>query len=374
MRVGLTLLSRAGQNVWNNGLGQNLFHLASAMEGLPFVEEVILLDCGDQLAAPDLTGDFAKRYPIVPLAEASDLVDVVLEVCGALTGEWAARFRARGGRVVFYVRGTPYAGLVEPTTFDRSGFFGDHLRFDEIWLLEKDRMLEPMMRAIHRCPVQIVPYLWSPVFLDQAAQLFAGEGAEFGYKLGSLSKGQVQPAIFEPNLSPRKSGLIPYLICETAHRADSDLIKKVRFLNTVHFKDHPTFSSVVGNSDLYKDGRFLFEARDYFPRVMGQGANIVVSHQIECAQNYLYLDAIHGNYPLVHNSEIFRDIGYYYPASEVGEGYIQLLFAIAEHDRNLDDYAARSARAIEAVRPQNPHNQDAYARLLLNLAAAPDRV
>ena len=47
---------------------------------------------------------------------------------------------------------------------------------------------------------------------------------------------------------------------------------------------------------------------------MARGANIVVSHQLDCPQNYLYLDTIYGGYPLIHNSLHFSDIGYYYPS------------------------------------------------------------
>jgi hypothetical protein len=231
-----------------------------------------------------------------------------------------------------------------------------------------------MMRSIHRCPIIDVPYLWAPLFLEHTVSIFAAEGFEFGYKPGSLTPGNVNPAIFEPNLSPRKCGLVPFLICETAQHANPDLLGQVRFLNSLQMKDQRTFSFLIDNSSLFRNKKVSIEQRDYFAKVMGQGSNVVVSHQIECSQNYLYLDALSGNYPLIHNSEIFKDVGYYYPESDIAAGHQQILTAIKEHDANLVDYQSRSQTMIDQVSPHNRANRDTYARLLLNQPVRTKRI
>jgi hypothetical protein len=93
----------------------------------------------------------------------------------------------------------------------------------------------------------------------------------------------------------------------------------------------------------------------------------VVSHQWQTDQNYSYLDALHGDYPLVHNSPWLRDAGYYYPDFDIAEGTRQLLQAVHTHDAQLDDYRARSRRVFESVDPLLPANVDAYAKRLLHL-------
>jgi hypothetical protein len=52
MRVGISLLTQPGHNIWSNGIGQNVYHLAVLIDALPFVEKVIILDCGNQAAPP----------------------------------------------------------------------------------------------------------------------------------------------------------------------------------------------------------------------------------------------------------------------------------------------------------------------------------
>lgn len=368
MRVGITILTQEGHNIWNNGIGQNIYFLASLLEGIPFVEQVVLLDCGDQGRAPDYAGAFANRFPLVPLREATDLVDVAIEVSGGLNAEWTDRFRARGGHVVFHVCGQPYASFVEPTTFDRPGFFSEAERCDEVWILAKDAPFTAWLRAIHRCPVYQTPYLWAPDFLDDTARMITQDGLSFGYKPGTLSSSPAIPAIFEPNISPIKMGLIPFLICEEVERAAPDAIARLHFMNTDRIKAHRSMVFLVGNCDLYRAGKVSIEARDYFARVMGRGANMVISHQITCPQNYLYLDALHGRYPLIHNSPMFADVGYYYPDSDIAAGAMQMRNAIVEHDRNLDWYAGRAAAKIASLSPDARANRDAYARRLLALS------
>lgn len=366
MRIGITLHTYDNHNIWNNGIGQNVYHLACALEAIPFVERVVLINTGNQEAQPADVGDAAHKFRMVSQLEATDLIDVAIEVAGALDLEWSARFRARGGRLVFHNCGQPYSALVEPTIFNKPSTFIDPLRCDEVWTLAKDAPFDPMMRAIYRCPVHQVPYLWASNFLEQSAKDLARQGDhKFGYQAGSIAK--PIPAIFEPNISPIKMGTIPFMICEAAYAKMQEKIAKVWYLNGHHMAAHMTFIKMVQRFSLYADGKLAIGARDYFSHVMASGANMVVSHQLDCPQNYLYLDALFGNYPLIHNSPLFADVGYYYPNSDIGAGLEQFELAMSEHDRNLEFNAQRNAKKVGDLSPLNRANVNAYARRLINL-------
>ena len=366
MRIGLSLLTHEGQNIWNNGIGQNVFHLACALEEVPFVEKVVLVNTGDQQATPAGTTGIGREFDLVPLNDCADMIDVMFEVSGGINVEWLSRFRARGGKVVSYVCGQPYHALVEPTIFNKPSYFSDPQRCDEVWVLPKDRPFIPMLRAMHERPVYEVPYLWSPIFLDQSArELKDSHGFEFGYKSGSLAK--AVPATFEPNISPIKMGTIPFMICEAAYAEMPDRIEKVMYMNGHHMAAQRTFIHLVEQFKLYADGKLTIAARDFFAHVMAVSANMVISHQLECTQNYVYLDALHGNYPLIHNSTLFADVGYYYPDNDIGAGLEQFRLALNEHDANLEFHRARNARKIEESNPVSRANRDAHARRLISL-------
>lgn len=368
MRIGITLLTRPGQNIWNSGIDQNVYHLADLLTEIPFVEEVVLINTGDQDRPPCEAGPTGERFPLVSLTDVVDHIQVAIEMSGGLPAEWIARFRARAGKIVFHACGQPYSALIEPSTFDRPGFFSDPERCDEVWLLPKDLPFAPMMRALHRCPVREVPYLWSPIFLEQSIRRFEAEGLAFGYREGALSSGKIRAAIFEPNISPIKMGIIPYLICDAMERQMPGSIEHVSLLNTNHMREQQSFVQMMHNSKLYRDGKVAITQREHFASVMGSRANIVVSHQLSCLQNYLYLDALFGNYPLIHNSPIFSDAGYYYSGSDIGEGVSALQRAYESHDRDFAEYSARSRALLARLSPFDRANRDAYARRLLALS------
>lgn len=367
MRIGISIITHAGQNLWSNGLGQNVYHLAMLFRQLPFVEAVYLLNCGDQDEAPAGAGQFADTFPLIRLHDASDLIDVAIEVSGALDPEWIARFRARGGRLAFHSIGQPYAALVDHTTFAKPGCFSRPDRCDEVWLLEKDAQFEAMLRGIHRRPVHIVPLIWASNFLEETTR--HGDGQGFGYRPGTLSSGPATVAVLEPNISPIKMGLIPLLICEEMQRRQPQALAHVHLLNAAQFLSHPTFTYLTQNLDLHTAGKLSVQARDYLSHVMGRGANIVVSHQLDCDQNYLYLDVLAGTYPLVHNAKRYQDVGYYYPQSDTAAGAEQLLRAVRDHDRNLGTYQANTAALLARLSPGHRDNLAVYGRRLLELVS-----
>jgi hypothetical protein len=44
MRIGISIITTPGHNIWNNGIGQNVYHLANTLARIPFVEKVFLIN------------------------------------------------------------------------------------------------------------------------------------------------------------------------------------------------------------------------------------------------------------------------------------------------------------------------------------------
>lgn len=365
MRIAISVITHAGQNIWENGMGQNVLFLAQALQRLDLVEDVKLIDVGDQGALPPQVDMQALGLELVRSHEVADVLDVVIELAGALPAEWLAHFRACGGKVVYMCVGQPLVGLVEPILFTDQVAFARHDRCDEVWVLPKDANFVPMLRTIHRCPVHEVPYIWSPQFLDHRVQELANLGFRFGYQPGIAPAWRL--AIFEPNISLVKNCLVPMLVCDEAYRAKPLRIASMQVLNTLHMKDHPTMLYLANSLDLVKHHKATFHGRHDFAGFMVQHANAVVAHQFQNDQNYSYLDALYGNYPLVHNSPWLRDAGYYYPQFDIAAGAGQLLHALREHDGNVEDYKRRSRQVIQAVDPFAQANLERYAQRLLHL-------
>ena len=367
MRIGISVITHAGQNIWENGMGQNVLFVAQLLRRIDFVESVVLVDVGDQQTMPPQVDIAAMGLSLARAGELIDAIDVVIELAGALHPEWLAYFRACGGRAVYMCVGQPYVGTAEPILFTDKGSFPRHDRCDEVWLLPKDAAFLPMMRTIHRCPAHEAPYLWSPRFLAQRVTEVRAAGHPFGYAPRTPEAPGFRVAIFEPNISVVKTSAVPMLICDEAYRADPSAVTSMQVLNTLHLKDHATMLYLANSLDLVRQHKAVFHGRHDFAGFMVQHADAVVAHQWQNDQNYSYLDALYGNYPLIHNSPWLREAGYYYPDFDIKAGAAQLLHALRSHDAQLGDYQARAERVFHAVDPFNPANVDGYARRLLAL-------
>lgn len=371
MRIGISVISHAGQNIWENGLGQNVIFLAQSLRRLPFVTGLCLIDVGDQRAMPQQVDLEAIDVRLVPMHEAADQVDVVMEMAGALHPQWMALQRARGKKVVYYCAGQPYVGLAESSVFDKAGAFPAADRCDEIWVLPKDQGLAPLMRTIHRCPVHVAPYLWHPHFLRRRIEEVHGlTGQRFGWHArADAVAGGLRVAIFEPNVSVVKTSSIPMLACDEAYRADRNSVQMMHVLNTFHMKDHPTLLYLANSLDLVQQHKACFHGRHDIVGFMVQHADAVVSHQWANDQNYSYLDALYGDYPLVHNSPWLHGFGagYHYPGFEAAEGGRQLLLAAREHDARLPEQRRAAQAVFAAVDPFAEANLQAYAQMLQRL-------
>jgi hypothetical protein len=372
MRIGISVVTHEGQNIWQNGLGQNVIFLAELFQRLPFVQSVLLIDVGDQLAMPPQVDLTAKALRIIRQQEATDEVDVIVEMGGALDVQWLDLMRARGKKVVFYCCGQPFVGLAEAPVFNKPTHAARPDRCDEVWLLPKDAGFTPMMRTLHRCEVHEAPFIWHSHFVERRVQEVAEQsGLHFGYEsrptAADGTRAGLRVAIFEPNISVVKTSSVPMLVCDEAYRAKRDSVAKMHVLNTLHLKDHPTMLYFANSLDLVREHKAVFHGRHDIVGFMVQHADVVVSHQWQNEQNYSYLDALYGDYPLIHNSPWLGDAGYFYPGFEARQGAMQLLNAGATHERGIDAYRARSRNVFAAVNPFSQHNLDAYAARLLHL-------
>ncbi|NIF81829.1 DUF2827 family protein [Paraburkholderia sp. Cy-641] len=376
MRIGISLATRNGQTVWDNGLGQNVFFLAKLLRALPAVRDVVLLNCGPGPRLPDDVRALLPDLKLLPPREATELIDVAIEMSGGLDIEWLDYFRARGRRVVYFCCGQPYAGLVEPGVFRRGGYFARADRCDEIWILPKDRVFRPMLETLHRCPVVEVPYLWDPMFIDGRARMLGDAGQRFGFEPASASTDTpraLRAAIFEPNISVVKCCMIPVLLCDMAFRAEPGAIAGLSVLNSAQFEQHPTFSFMRDSLELNRAGRVHVDHRHGFVDFMSRAADAVVSHQWQNDQNNLHLDALYGGYPLVHNSAWLSGLGYYYPEFDVQAGAQAFLRAARQHDAGFADYQRRAREFLAGLHPLAPGNGIRYFQQLLHVSARAHR-
>ncbi|AOR70968.1 hypothetical protein BBJ41_26035 [Burkholderia stabilis] len=362
--VGISLFARDGQAIWENGIHQNIAFLAMMLKRSDRVGPVYFLNGGDASALPTGLELDGLDIPLVKPADVTHELDVVIEMGAQLPVEWLRHMKALGKKRVACYVGHTYSSLAETPIFDKpSGHIFNGTSFDEVWVLEKSATIDvPLLRTLTRAPVYTIPHLWSPYFLDRRVAALAAEGETFGYRPG---RRPWRLATLEPNISVVKSCHYPMLACDEFYRARPDAVQHMFVVNAVHMKEHPTFVHFANSLDLVRQHKATFEPRIELPGFMARHADAVVSHHWENAQNYLYYDVLHGGYPLIHNSTLLGDAGYYYPDFDSAAGGRALLDAWLHHDDRLDDYRAKAGRLLQSVSIDNPANLDALVSRLV---------
>ena len=376
INIGISIFAVKDAQLWSNGLNMNLAFLVLLLQASPIVGKVYLLNGGDHDAIPEGLSFDGIDEPLVKPQDVTFDVDVVIEMGAQLPTEWLKRVSALGVKLVSFLVGHTYAGNAEGPIFDKnSGQMFTDAPWDEIWTLPQYmKSCAPMLRTLTRAPVIAMPHIWSPMFLQKQIDEFSVEGHHFGFKPHTIGEPRRawRAAMFEPNISVVKTSFLPMLVCEQAYRLNSQSIALMMVLNSFHMKEHPTFNRFALCLQLTKDSKASYEPRLSFADcMMRHNMDVVVSHQWENAQNYVYYDALYGDYPLIHNSDFLQraDVGFYYPEFEAKVGGEQLIDAWQQDADFWADYRRRNQTYLSTLDPLSEENIHIFTQQIERLTA-----
>ncbi len=366
LKVGVTIFLREGQqSLWENGIFQNCYFLLMLLNKSPLIEKAFLVNGGP--GKPEESGDFLAMAPapVITYDTAMQELDVIIELSAQLNNEWAAKFREKGGRVVGMFVANDYVIDIERMIFDLPpGHLMSGTPYNVVWTLPAfEKSCYSYYKVGMRAPVQVMQHLWSPALVDRSAETLNPPRA-FGYKPG---RKRWRLAILEPNICMVKTAQLAMLVCDMAHRAEPTFIGRMMVHNTVQLKEQAPFIKFAQGLDLVRHGLALFEPRFAVYEIMTTTADAVVSHHWENGQNYVYYEALHGGYPLIHNSTLIGGCGYYYPDFNCDEGALALRQAFHGHDRNLDAYKREARSFLELLNPESERNIANYSAALQSL-------
>jgi hypothetical protein len=161
-------------------------------------------------------------------------------------------------------------------------------------------------------------------------------------------KEHLRVAICEPNLEQAKNCIIPIAICEKAFED----VERVYAFSTVKVKDVTFFKNFCLSTKLHQKGKFSVEGRYPFPYILQKHCNCVVSYVEDCDLNYLFIECFYLGVPLVHNSPMLKDYGYYYPRLQVDKGAEQLKYI--KHFHNREEYIKKHKPIVDKYAVNNP--------------------
>ncbi len=371
LRIGVTVgLSTPQESLWVNGIKQNAVFLCEALRHCPCVESACLVN----MTAVDTSAIPWNRdsWPTFSFADAKDDLDVLIELGGQIDATQTDYMKDRGARVVSYCCGVEYVNVAQSIIFGRnawpSGIYVNP-RYDAVWLIPQVAdTSRHFFQSFRRCPAEVVPFVWDPVFLRERARDLPN-GGEYTPRSGAA-----RVSVIEPNIDLVKFCLYPILITEEAYRRSRESIGFLTVGNSKNMAESDAaFISLMMTLDLVKDHKATFIGRLETPEFLAQHTDAVVSHQWGNPLNYLYLEVCWQGFPLIHNASLCKGLGYYYPDNDVEAGAAALLRAIETHDENYEAYRSSQRSQIKAYLPGNADVTSRYESLLSTLVSRPIR-
>lgn len=378
MKIGITIgLTKENESLWINGIKLNALYLANTLLNIPGYE-VWILDTSDKVK--DLTKvqwDTAK-FPIYKFTEKFKEVDLLFTLGTSLPSSYTKIMKNVNPnvRIVKYQCGNNYVVDMERVLFgdgEMEGIPSWDTGHDETWLIpQQEYQNKEYFKHIYKqkdSEVKVVPFIWDPMFIDRNSKLLKALGKRVPQYVPKPAN-EKKISVMEPNLNVVKYALIPILIAEGVFiKRGANAFKQIWIASGQKLLKHKYFKGMLTYLDMVKakPAPIKFVPRYPVTTMLAEETDIVLSHQWENPLNYAYLDAIHFGYPMVHNAEMIKDAGYYYPDFNISEGVNQLEFALNEHDNNIEEYKQKNQKVLDRYTSTNPELVDTYRKLIENL-------
>jgi len=351
MKVGITC--RDESRVWNNGLHQNSYNLFILYKKLGLDVSLV----SQNIDSKKIFNDEIKQLTINTI----DDYDVILEVSESVSDNIYKKIIDKNKKIVSINYGNILMILNEDIVMDKKTTASLSREGVENWLSPHFYFSKGLTKVVSKKEPKFCPYIWSPDFLIKSSQRSGIDIFDSAKKLDVRKIG-----ILEPNINFIKTCIYPILGCETLERKDSDKILEILVFNSEKLKTSARFLEIIKNFDIYKNKKISFEERYSLPFLINKGYfGTIISNHIYNDLNYLTLESLFLNIPIIHNSYFCKEAGFYYEDPH-SAGEISNLLELIIDNYCLDnkDYKENSEKVLWNFSPENPDNIKKYEELL----------
>ena len=211
--------------------------------------------------------------------------------------------------------------------------------------------------------VKTAPFVWSPKYLEDN---FKDRGLDRN-TVSEKMKSSKNIAIMEPNLNILKTCIIPSMIVNRLYKEHPELIESAMCFGSIDLIKSKTANNILSSLKCVKEKKLTVEARYSLDAIFSKLCGSIFAHQHFTELNYVYIEALYYNIPLIHNSPFFKEVGYFYNEFNIEEGKEGLKEAILTHKyrskykKDLEEYY------INKYLDTNQKNIEGYKELIEGL-------
>ena len=227
----------------------------------------------------------------------------------------------------------------------------------KIWTQEAHQEFSSLISAMTRTEVETIPFLWDPDFLIKYDK-------DYHKDCELKSKDQLKKVgTIDSNYNFYKTSVVPIGIAEGLNNTNPELLE-LFYIGSINKKlDNKMFKSFYDKLDIVKNKKIFAHKRIPLHTLLSNNVlNTFVAHQVANNNSYYYLEVLFYKRPLIHNSNSFKDVGYFYNDFDAMEGAKQLKKAILNFDykNHKDSYLKK----IEKHSTDNKENQAKIENLI----------
>ncbi len=356
-RVFLTTVRIPDEQIWANGLFQNIYILYKMMEILGY-EPFLLVDSlennkdakiHDQFRLLDFKTYIQNPFPVVAYLEFGMSCDPMIRKF----------FRNTGAKVAKTYLGNILNIDMETITFYRNVNFSHHVagEVEEIWVSPHYDFHADYAGSVNGLcgRTRIAPYVWDPFFVKDLRNIWT-----------PTKETAKRFVVMEPNISFQKNAFVSILALECFYRRHPTKVLEAIVVNGEKMKQIPYFAnSILPNLTIYRDGKLHLMPRSHmfvFAPVYKDA--IVLQHQVNNEYNYSFLEWLYMGFPVIHNHRRLAAFGYSYKENDFEEAADRIEQVLAHHETNMEAYKAQAQQLIWRFSIYNPENLQAWSKLI----------
>jgi hypothetical protein len=350
------------ETLFLNGLTQNIIILYHLFESMGYTAYLLQHPTNNQTEKRA----FIHQYRVISpqdMVKQPIPIAFFIEIGMSVDAMIRSYLRITGARIVKLYLGNILNIDIETIQNYKSMFFNHHSvgEIDEIWTSPHYYQHIDYCAILNRVDItkaRVVPYVWDSCFLTRY-------GAKEMMEWIAPSQWQnTNIVIMDPNISFQKCYFYPLLLIQAFSKKYPEWRGKVHIINGDRIKLSANAYNRFLSALSIKDRVVLHPRKKIHAILEEYSSACFITHQWNNDYNYMTLELMYCNYPILHNSEGWNKYGYHYSVNEWENAVETLYGAIKNHKDNLPIYKLHAANLIAKHSIYHPTIQERWATIL----------
>jgi len=351
--------------LFRNGLTQNIVVLYDLFETIGYSSRLLQYSNDDQTEKMQFINNYKVIYANDILTGKDENIMYFIEIGMSVDSATRKYLRSKGVKIVKLYLGNILNIDIESIQNCKSLFFSHHVvgELDEIWTSPHYKQHIEYSAVLNRTEIEksrIVPYVWDSCFITRYGTKDTIEWmppADWRYQ---------DIVIMDPNISFQKCYFYSLLLVEAFSKKHPEWLGKVHIINGDKLKIcMNSYNFVLPSLSLFNSKRVILHERKTIHTILKENRSACfITHQWNNDYNYMTLELLYCNYPILHNSLGWDKFGYYYSINKWNDAIDTMYNALTNHSVNLNIYKSHSANLIWNHNIHNPKIQQEWIKIL----------